>query len=138
MRRTMWGTTIPTNPIGPPRETAAPVAKDALRNAMRCVFVTSTPRVAALSVPTLKRLSDLGSHANAQVATINNGRLHKIGEYPLTFRFPMRYRTAWKVWFGSARYCTNMIIAEKREFSVTPAKSNTVVDSPRRRYRDRP
>ena len=28
----------------------------------------------------------------------------------------------------SAMYCTNMIRAEKNEFSVTPASSSTVVD----------
>ena len=29
---------MPTKPIGPPTETAAPVASDALRNARRCVL----------------------------------------------------------------------------------------------------
>ena len=45
--RTRCGTMMPTKPIGPPIETAAPVASDALRNAMRCMRTTSTPRAAA-------------------------------------------------------------------------------------------
>ena len=34
--RTRCGTTMPTKPMGPPIDTAAPVASDALKNASRC------------------------------------------------------------------------------------------------------
>ena len=39
---------MPTKPMGPPNETAAPVASDAPKNAIRCVVSTLMPRVAAL------------------------------------------------------------------------------------------
>ena len=55
---------MPTKPIGPASETAAPVASDALMNASRCVRATSTPRAAAASAPRLSRFSDDGSSAN--------------------------------------------------------------------------
>ena len=53
---------MPMNPTGPPRETAAPVASDALRNASRCVRCTSTPRLAALSSLIDSRFIDLRKH----------------------------------------------------------------------------
>ena len=37
---------MPTKPMGPPTETAAPVASDAAKNATRCARSTFTPRVA--------------------------------------------------------------------------------------------
>jgi hypothetical protein len=64
---------IPTKPTGPPRETAAPVATEALRKARRCVRVTSTPRAAALSVPSVSRLSGRGSQAKATNDTASSG-----------------------------------------------------------------
>jgi len=38
---------MPMKPMGPPSDTAAPVAIDALKNATRCTRSTSTPRDAA-------------------------------------------------------------------------------------------
>ena len=64
---------IPTKPIGPPTETAAPVASDALKNAARCARVTLTPRVSALSVPRLSRFSGRASHAKTANATTTSG-----------------------------------------------------------------
>ncbi len=40
---------MPMKPIGPPSETAAPVASEAEKNASRCTRSTSTPRAAAAS-----------------------------------------------------------------------------------------
>ena len=75
----MCGTMMPTKPIGPPSETAAPVASEALRNAMRCVFRTSTPRAAALSGPRFSKFSERGSHAKAAPATMSKGSAQTIG-----------------------------------------------------------
>ena len=60
---------MPTNPIGPPTETAAPVASEALKNATRCARATSRPRDSALSGPSESRFSGRASQANATNAT---------------------------------------------------------------------
>ena len=57
---------MPMKPTGPPSETAAPVASDALRNARRCVRCTSTPRLAALSSLIDSRFIRRGSTAKAR------------------------------------------------------------------------
>ena len=59
---------MPMKPIGPASDTAAAVASDALRNAMRCERATSTPRVAAASAPTLSRFSEDGSSVHGIVS----------------------------------------------------------------------
>ena len=46
---------------------------------------------------------------------------------------PINQRTILYVSVKSARYCMNMISAEKNAVMVTPARSSTVVESPRRR-----
>ena len=56
---------MPTKPIGPPTDTAAPVASDPLKNATRCARSTSTPARAAASAPRLSRFSGRASQANA-------------------------------------------------------------------------
>ena len=56
---------MPMKPTGPPSDTAAPVASDALRNASRCVRWTSTPRLAALSSLIDSRFILRGSTAKA-------------------------------------------------------------------------
>ena len=56
---------MPMKPTGPPTDTAAPVASEALTNATRCARTTSRPRDSAASVPRLSRLSGRASHANA-------------------------------------------------------------------------
>ena len=45
---------------------------------------------------------------------------------------PISQRTMRNVSVKSARYCMNMMIAEKNAVIVTPASSSTVVDRPRR------
>ena len=70
---------MPTNPTGPPSETAAPVASDALRNAQRCARTTSTPRLAATSSPIVSRFSALGRTANTAKAATMNGVAARIG-----------------------------------------------------------
>ena len=55
------------------------VATDALRKARRCARWTSRPRVAAASGPSARRLSGLGSHANARNAGTRNGNAATIG-----------------------------------------------------------
>ena len=67
--RTRCGMMMPTNPIGPPIETAAPVASDALKNAARCAFATSSPRDSALSGQSDSRLSGRASQAKTPNAT---------------------------------------------------------------------
>ena len=124
------GTMMPTNPIGPPTDTAAPVASDAEKNATRWARTTLTPRVPAASAPMLSRFSGRASHAKAMNATATSGSADRIGAYPATSRSPMSQRSARNVCAKSLRYCTNRISAEKNAFSVTPASSSTVVDSP--------
>ena len=64
---------MPTKPMGPPTETAAPVASDAAKNAMRCARTTFTPRAPAASAPRLSRFSGRASQANAANATTTSG-----------------------------------------------------------------
>ena len=59
---------MPTNPTGPPTETAAPVASEALRNAARCAPRTLRPRDSAASGPRLIRFNGRASHANVAKA----------------------------------------------------------------------
>ena len=70
---------MPTKPIGPPIDTAAPVASDALRKAARCAFATSRPRDSALSGPSDSRFSGRASHANTAKAGIIVGSAARIG-----------------------------------------------------------
>jgi hypothetical protein len=49
---------MPTKPIGPPTDTAEPVASDALKKATRCARRVSRPRVPADSSPRLRRFRD--------------------------------------------------------------------------------
>ena len=70
---------MPINPIGPPSETAAPVATDALKNATCCTRTTFTPRVAAASASRLSRFNDRGSHTNAALAMAASGKAARMG-----------------------------------------------------------
>ena len=70
---------MPTKPIGPPIDTAAPVASEALKNAARCALATSSPRDSALSGPSESRLSGRASHANTANATTIVGSAARIG-----------------------------------------------------------
>ena len=64
---------MPMKPTGPPIETAAPVASEALKNARRWALVTASPRVSALSAPRLRRFSGRASQANTPKATSSSG-----------------------------------------------------------------
>ena len=67
-RRTRCGTMMPTKPIGPPIETAAPVASEALKNATRCARATIQPaRLGAVGAEAqqIQRPRQPGEAANA-------------------------------------------------------------------------
>ena len=64
---------MPTKPMGPPTETAAPVASEAAKNATRCARTTLTPRVPAASALMLSRFSGRASQANPAKATSTSG-----------------------------------------------------------------
>ena len=70
---------MPTKPIGPPTETAAPVASDAVKNATRWASSTLTPREPAASAPSVSRLSGRASQANPRNATTTSGSAATIG-----------------------------------------------------------
>ena len=72
---------IPMKPIGPPSETAAPVASDALKKASRCARDhVDAARGRRCRVPALSRLSARGSHAKiANAAAEQAGAPTRIG-----------------------------------------------------------
>ena len=71
---------IPTKPIGPATETAAPVASEALKNAARWAWRTSMPCVSALSGPRLSRFSGRASQANTAKLLESNPTLMRLRE----------------------------------------------------------
>src|SRR3954471_8594175 len=128
----MCGTTIPTNDTGPASDTAAPVASDALTSATRSDAATFTPRAAADSLPTLIRSSTRGNSANPTHANVIGTSAATIGAYDATSSDPISQRTFRNVSVKSARYCTKAMIAESSRCTVTPPRSRTTADDPRR------
>ena len=70
---------MPTKPIGPPIDTAAPVASDALKKAARCARATSSPRDSALSAPSDSRFSGRASQAKTAERHAIVGTAARIG-----------------------------------------------------------
>ena len=119
---------MPMKPIGPPSDTAAPVASEALRNASRCArHDLHALRGRGFSSPTLnrfKRPRQDGERAKRDNDERQRGDDRRSSSP--TSRSPIIQRIARSASAKSARYCTNRISAEKNAFSVTPASKQHV------------
>ena len=76
-KRTICGTTRPTNPMGPLIATTDPVTKEALTNPIFWILGTSTPRLMADCEPELIKFKSLAIYIKMALPKNTGGQIEK-------------------------------------------------------------
>ncbi len=129
-RRQIWGAIIPTNPIGPQTETTPPIINEVAKNKPAFIFFTSTPRLSAISSPSVSRFNSFVKKKITALPNKVNGRIVKTGRNPTISNPPMSHRIMRNELAKSLKYWMNNIKLEKKKLIATPAINMVAVVNP--------